>query len=73
MTKTREPIQPELLQQIADAIQSIQFGSVQLTIHDSRVVQIEKAEKVRVHAPADLPVSRKASAQEASLACRPGR
>ncbi|MBI3320193.1 MAG: YezD family protein [Candidatus Omnitrophica bacterium] len=54
MTKAREPIPPELLQQIADAIQSIRFGSIQLTIHDSRVVQIEKAEKVRVNAPADL-------------------
>jgi len=47
MAKPREVMSPELLNQIAEAIQSIRFGSVQITIHNSRVVQIEKAEKVR--------------------------
>jgi len=35
------------LSRIAEAIRGIRFGSVQITIHNSRVVQIEKAEKVR--------------------------
>lgn len=39
--------QREILSQIAEAIRTIRFGSVQITIHDSRVVQIEKAEKIR--------------------------
>ncbi len=43
----------QLLAQIAEAIRTIRFGVVQITIHDSRVVQIEKAERIRV-SPADL-------------------
>lgn len=37
-----------LLTQIAEAIRAIRFGSVQILIHDGRVVQIEKAERLRV-------------------------
>ncbi len=32
---------------ILDAISQIKFGAVEILIHDSRVVQIEKSEKVR--------------------------
>jgi len=47
------PLQPgsvsrAVLAEIEDAIRGIRFGTVQITIHDSRVVQIEKAEKIRV-------------------------
>lgn len=34
--------------QIALALGSIRFGSVEITVHDGRVVQIEKREKVRL-------------------------
>jgi len=37
----------EFLQEILRAIQGIRFGSVEITIHESRVVQIERKEKVR--------------------------
>jgi hypothetical protein len=37
----------ELLQEILKSIEGIQFGSVEITIHESRVVQIERKEKVR--------------------------
>ncbi len=37
-----------LLLKIMEAVQSINYGSVQITIHDSRVVQIEKTEKIKV-------------------------
>jgi hypothetical protein len=47
------PVSHTLLAQIAEAIRTIRFGSVQILIHDGRVVQIEKAERVRV-AEADL-------------------
>jgi len=43
----------DVLQEVADAIRSIRYGTVQITIHDSRVVQIEKAEKIRVCHEAD--------------------
>lgn len=44
----------ELIAHIEEAIQSIRYGSVQITVHDSRVVQIEKSEKIRFHEKADL-------------------
>ena len=44
----------EVLKRIADAVESVRFGSVQIVIHDSRVVQIEKAEKIRIPPSADL-------------------
>jgi hypothetical protein len=37
-----------LLQDIAGAIQGIRYGSVEIVIHDSRVVQVERREKVRL-------------------------
>jgi hypothetical protein len=48
MAKQPSSVSHELLSRIAEAIQGIRFGSVQITIHDSQVVQIEKAEKIRV-------------------------
>jgi len=32
---------------ILDAIRGIKYGAVEVVIHDSRVVQVEKTEKVR--------------------------
>lgn len=37
-----------ILQEVARAIRSIRYGTIQLVIHDARVVQIEKTEKVRL-------------------------
>lgn len=42
------PLPPELLQALGLALRSIQYGTVELVIHDGRVVQLEKREKVRV-------------------------
>lgn len=44
----RHAVSRQLLAQIAEAIRAIRFGSVQIMIHDGRVVQIEKAERLRV-------------------------
>jgi hypothetical protein len=38
-----------LIQELIKAIQSIRFGSVEVTVHDGRVTQIEKREKVRLN------------------------
>jgi hypothetical protein len=35
---------------ILDAIRSLEYGSVEITIHDSRVVQIECKKKIRFQA-----------------------
>ncbi len=35
------------LVEISRSIRNVRFGSVEITIHDSRVVQIERKEKLR--------------------------
>ena len=37
-----------LTQQILRALQEIRYGSVEIIIHDSQVVQIERREKIRI-------------------------
>ena len=39
---------PSVEELILEAVRAIRFGSVQITIHDSQVVQIERTEKLRV-------------------------
>ena len=36
-----------LVQELLSAINSLRFGSVEITVHEGRVTQIEKREKVR--------------------------
>ena len=38
-----------LEQQILRAIKHVRYGSVEIIIHDSKVVQIERKEKIRVN------------------------
>jgi hypothetical protein len=38
---------PAIETAILDAIKSLQYGSVEITVHDSRVVQVECTRKVR--------------------------
>ena len=38
----------QLTQQILQALQEIRYGSVEIIIHDSQVVQIERKEKIRI-------------------------
>lgn len=33
---------------ILQALKNLRFGSVEITVHDSKIVQIERREKVRV-------------------------
>jgi hypothetical protein len=37
----------KLLQEILKALKSIRYGYVQITVQDSKVVQIDKTEKIR--------------------------
>jgi hypothetical protein len=43
----RESQTAEIANQIADILQEIKFGSVEIIIHESKVVQIERKEKLR--------------------------
>jgi hypothetical protein len=53
-TEARQSRRPDLsedgdiVRQIMEAIRSVRFGQVQIIIQDSRVVQIDKTEKVRL-------------------------
>ena len=43
---------PGVVQEILRAIEGLRFGSVEITVHEGRITQIEKREKVRFTAPA---------------------
>lgn len=38
---------PDIEQQILSAIKQVRFGSVEIMIHDAKIVQIERKEKIR--------------------------
>ena len=42
---------PEWLTVVRSQVESLKFGTVQITIHDSKVVQIERIEKTRLDRP----------------------
>jgi len=48
---------PRIEQTILQALKDLRFGSVEIIVHDSKVVQIERREKVRV----ELEPSRRAA------------
>ena len=60
------PLSPELHEQIGRAISSLAYGTVQITVHDARVVQIDKVERVRLSPDAsqDADLTRGRLAQE---------
>jgi hypothetical protein len=43
------PLSPALLRELRQALLAIRYGAVELLIHDGRVVQLERREKVRFH------------------------
>ena len=42
---------PEWLELVRKQVSSLKFGTVQITVHDSRVTQVERVEKVRLDRP----------------------
>jgi len=42
---------PAWLQLVRDHVGSLKYGTVQITIHDGRVVQVERVEKLRFDKP----------------------
>jgi len=39
------------MDRVCEHVKSLRFGVVQIVVHDSRVVQIEKTEKIRLNLP----------------------
>ena len=52
MRERSESSHRRMLKEILRALTEIRYGSVEVVIHDSRIVQIERREKVRL-GPAD--------------------
>ena len=42
-----EPRTEQDLNHVVSALRGVRYGSVEITIHDSRIVQIERREKLR--------------------------
>lgn len=47
MTKKDSEDYKKIIDQVGKLIQGMRFGSVEIVIHDGKVVQIERREKVR--------------------------
>jgi hypothetical protein len=47
MSQANGSQKPALVQEILRAVESVKFGSIEITVHEGRVTQIEKREKVR--------------------------
>ncbi len=52
-TPTKNQLQHKWLELVATQVASLRFGVVQIVVHDSQVVQIERTEKVRLDAAAN--------------------
>ena len=42
---------PHWLELVREQVDSLKFGTVQITVHDSRVTQVERLEKLRLDRP----------------------
>ena len=42
---------PSWLELVREQVDSLKFGTVQITVHDSRVTQVERLEKLRLDRP----------------------
>ncbi len=42
-----EKISPIVLDEIIRAVEALRFGAIEITVHDGRVTQIERREKIR--------------------------
>lgn len=45
----REKEKEDTWAEIRKAVESLQFGSVSITVHDGKIVQVETSTKVRFH------------------------
>jgi hypothetical protein len=48
LINAKEEVTPSWLNLVAQQVESLRFGVVQIVVHENRVVQIEKTEKVRL-------------------------
>lgn len=48
-------IDATVIEQLARALQNLKYGIVELTVHEGRVVQIERRERIRLDASGNRP------------------
>ena len=48
---TMDSLHPDLEREILDAVRGIRYGSVEVVVHDAKVVQVVRTEKVRIDSP----------------------
>jgi hypothetical protein len=41
------PDERELIQELVEALRTIRYGSIALTVHEGRLIEIQKTEKIR--------------------------
>ena len=46
--KSARPAGPDLARRVLDALRGLRFGSVEIVVHEGRVVQLERREKFRL-------------------------
>jgi hypothetical protein len=44
----RQPVSETVVRELLSALRDLRYGSVEIVVHDSRIVQIERCEKVRL-------------------------
>jgi hypothetical protein len=50
-----KPNDSKWLELVVEHVKSLRYGVVEIVVHDSRVIQIEKTEKVRLDKPENRP------------------
>jgi hypothetical protein len=46
--RDEQPLPPEVLEQILEALKGLRYGSIEITLQNSKVVQLERKEKKRL-------------------------
>jgi hypothetical protein len=54
LTDARQPVPEEVLGTLMRLIREVRFGSIEIVVHEGRITQIERREKVRFGASAPL-------------------
>ena len=51
LNPAKKEVEPNWLQLVRKQVESLRFGTVQITVRDSHVVQVERVEKLRFDTP----------------------
>jgi hypothetical protein len=49
MPQSKTPLSDTDVRKVLDAIKGLRFGSLEITVHEGRIVQVERKEKTRLN------------------------